>query len=70
MDDPLPYGIVPNPDTLTNLMQQVVAQGIIDALNQTGFIGERKAWKVSHDKRKFREPFFDRSAGARSAFGA
>ena len=32
MDDPLPYGIAPNPDTLTNLMQQVVAQGIIDAL--------------------------------------
>ena len=31
MDDPLPYGIAPNPDTLTNLMQQVVAQGIIDA---------------------------------------
>ena len=39
-------------------------------LNQTGFTGEHKAWKVSHDKRKFREPFFDRSAGARSAFGA
>ncbi|MFT5007097.1 MAG: hypothetical protein ACI8YI_002729, partial [Paracoccaceae bacterium] len=37
-------------------------------LNQTGFTGERKAWKVSHDKRKFREPFFDRSAGARSTF--
>lgn len=31
MDDPLPYGISPNADTLTNLMQQVVAQGIIDA---------------------------------------
>ena len=31
MDDPLPYGIALNPDTLTNLMQQVVAQGIIDA---------------------------------------
>lgn len=31
MDDPLPYGIAPNADTLTNLMQQVVAQGIIDA---------------------------------------
>jgi hypothetical protein len=40
------------------------------SMNQTGFTGERKAWKVSHDKRKFREPFFDRSAGARSAFGA
>ena len=38
-------------------------------LTQTGFTGERKAWKVSHYKRKFREPFFDRSAGARSAFG-
>ncbi|MFT5614555.1 MAG: hypothetical protein ACI8Q6_001835 [Granulosicoccus sp.] len=41
-----------------------------EGLNQTGFTGERKAWKVSHDKRKFREPFFDRSAGARSTFGA
>jgi hypothetical protein len=39
-------------------------------LNQTGFTGEHKAWKVSHDQRKFREPFFDRSAGACSAFGA
>jgi hypothetical protein len=39
-------------------------------VNQTGFTGEHKAWKVSHDKRKFREPFFDRSACARSAFGA
>jgi len=39
-------------------------------LNQTGFTGEHKAWKVSHDQRKFRKPFFDRSAGARSAFGA
>jgi hypothetical protein len=38
-------------------------------MNQTGFTGEHKAWKVSHDKRKFREPFFDRSACARSAFG-
>ncbi|MFT5614723.1 MAG: hypothetical protein ACI8Q6_002006, partial [Granulosicoccus sp.] len=37
---------------------------ISEAMNQTGFTGERKAWKVSHDKRKFREPFFDRSAGA------
>ena len=39
-------------------------------LNQTGFTGEHKAWKVSHDQRKFRKPFFDRSACARSAFGA
>ena len=39
-------------------------------MNQTGFTGEHKAWKVSHDQRKFREPFFDRSAGACSAFGA
>ncbi|MFT4743735.1 MAG: transposase, partial [Yoonia sp.] len=31
----------------------------IEEVNQTGFTGERKAWKVSHDKRKFREPFFD-----------
>ena len=41
-----------------------------EGLNQTGFTGEHKAWKVSHDQRKFREPFFDRSAGACSAFGA
>lgn len=39
-------------------------------MNQTGFTGELKAWKVSHDQRKFRKPFFNRSAGARSAFGA
>ena len=39
------------------------------AVNQTVFTGELKAWKVSHDKRKFRGPFFDRRAGARSAFG-
>jgi 4,5-dihydroxyphthalate decarboxylase len=31
MDNPFPYGIAPNAETLTNLMQQVVAQGIIDA---------------------------------------
>uniref|UniRef100_UPI004048DD53 Fic/DOC family N-terminal domain-containing protein n=2 Tax=Yoonia sp. TaxID=2212373 RepID=UPI004048DD53 len=44
---------------------------LIDTLvNQTGFTGEHKAWKVSHDQRKFREPFFNRSARARSAFGA
>ena len=43
---------------------------IVNGVNQTGFTGEHKAWKVSHDKRKFREPFFDRSAGARGAFGA
>jgi len=40
------------------------------SLNQTGFTGEHKAWKVSHDQRKIREPFFDGSSGARSAFGA
>jgi hypothetical protein len=39
-------------------------------VNQTGFTGEHKAWKVRHDQRKFRKPFFDRSSGARSAFGA
>ena len=39
-------------------------------VNQTGFTGEHKAWKVSHDQRKIREPFFDGSSGARSAFGA
>ena len=39
-------------------------------LNQTGFTGGHKAWKISHDQRKFRKPFFDGSAGARSAFGA
>ena len=31
MDDPLPYGLAPNADTLENLMQHVLAQGIIDA---------------------------------------
>ena len=31
MDNPFPYGIATNAETLTNLMQQVVAQGIIDA---------------------------------------
>ena len=41
-----------------------------ERLNQTGFTGEHKAWKVSHDQRKFREPFFDRSTDACSAFGA
>ena len=41
-----------------------------DGVNQTGFTGGHKAWKISHDQRKFRKPFFDRSAGARSAFGA
>ncbi len=30
LDDPLPYGLAPNADTLNNLMQHVVAQGIID----------------------------------------
>ena len=48
--------------------EQVSSVG--ERVNQTGFTGEHKAWKVSHDQRKFREPFFDRSAGARSAFGA
>ena len=43
---------------------------VTEVMNQTGFTGEHKAWKVSHDQRKFREPFFDRSAGACSAFGA
>ena len=42
----------------------------MDDMNQTGFTGGHKAWKISHDQRKFRKPFFDRSAGARSAFGA
>jgi 4,5-dihydroxyphthalate decarboxylase len=31
MDDPLPYGIAPNADILNNLMDHVIAQGIIDA---------------------------------------
>ena len=43
--------------------------GYMLTLNQTGFIGDHKAWKVSHDQRKFRKPFFDRSSGARSALG-
>ena len=39
-------------------------------VNQTGFTGEQKAWKVSDEQRKIREPFFDRSECARGAFGA
>tara|TARA_B110000259_G_scaffold52319_1_gene61592 strand:+ start:24647 stop:25588 length:942 start_codon:yes stop_codon:yes gene_type:complete len=31
MGDPLPYGLAPNVDILNHLMEQVVAQGIIDA---------------------------------------
>jgi 4,5-dihydroxyphthalate decarboxylase len=31
MNDPLPYGLAPNVDILNHLMEQVVAQGIIDA---------------------------------------
>jgi len=32
MDDPLPYGLAPNADTLNKLVDHVVAQGIIDAV--------------------------------------
>ncbi len=31
-------------------------------VNQTGFTGEHKAWKVGYDQRKFRKPIFDRGA--------
>ena len=47
-----------------------LAMPLPKGLNQTGFTGGHKAWKISHDQRKFRKPFFDGSAGARSAFGA
>ena len=39
-------------------------------VNQTVFTGDQKAWKVSDEQRKIREPFFNRSEGARGAFGA
>jgi hypothetical protein len=44
--------------------------GPIRDLNQTGFTGEQKARKVSHDQRKPREPFFDRGTCARGAHGS
>ena len=37
-------------------------------MNRTGFTGERKARKVSHDQREPREPFFDRGTCARCAW--
>jgi len=46
------------------MLSRAAYNTLIDTLNQTEFTGEHKAWKVSHDKRKFREPFFDRSACA------
>ena len=39
-------------------------------VNQTGFTGEQKAWKVSHEQGKIKEPFFNGSEGARGAFGS
>jgi transposase len=39
-------------------------------MNQTGFIGEQKAWKIDHDQRKSWESLFRRSTGPRSAVGA
>ena len=48
----------------------IINPGFKNAVNQTGFTGEQKAWKVSHEQRKIREPFFNRSEGARGAFGA
>jgi len=39
-------------------------------MNRTGFTGEQKARKVSHDQRKPREPFFDRGTCARGAHGS
>ena len=32
-------------------------------LNQTGFIGDQKAWKIDHDPRNFWEPFFPKKYG-------
>lgn len=69
-------GDVPEASTLGRFRNQLVEHDLWERLlgeinvNQTGFTGEHKAWKVSHDQRKFREPFFNRSARARSAFGA
>lgn len=48
MDDPLPYGVTPNADTLDSIMHHVVSQGIIDtaipledlfATNTHGLVG-------------------------------
>jgi hypothetical protein len=57
------HGLKVSRETLRKWMQDA-------GMNQTGFIGDHKAWKISHDQRKFRKPFFNRSPGARSALGA
>ena len=61
---------------LKGLMETVVEFDVLEddgetswEVNQTGFTGDHKAWKISHDQRKFRKPLFDRSSGARSALG-
>ena len=41
-----------------------------EGVNQTGFIGEQRAWKISHEQRKPRESFFRRGTRPRSAVGA
>ena len=53
-------------------LSQAVANwvGALVGLNHTGFIGEQRAWKISHEQRKPREPFFRRSASASGACGA
>ncbi len=38
-------------------------------VNRPGFVGDHRAWKVSDEQRKFREPFFNRNAGAGGGFG-
>ena len=43
---------------------------LYSVLNQTGFTGEHKAWKVWYDQRQFRKPVFDRGSRPCGAFGS
>ena len=43
---------------------------LYSGLNQTGFTGEHKAWKVWYDQRQFRKPVFDRGSRPCGAFGS
>ena len=58
----------------TNLIMHIV-QRICEItcdheVNQTGFTGEHKAWKVWYDQRQFRKPVFDRGSRPCGAFGS
>ena len=53
-----------------DLKVPVMCYGLRVDLNQTGFIGEQRAWKISHEQRKPRESFFRRGTRPRSAVGA